>query len=103
MKIATTPLTADFLRREGFVYERLSGAFMPRLVGWQDDAVSPMLIIEDLSEARWPPPWHSASVDAVLSCIDALHDREAILSAEIVIQDHAVNPLRGENAEKLLS
>ena len=55
VKVATTPLTATFLRREGFVYERLSGSFMPRFVGWEDHESEPLLIVEDLSEALWPP------------------------------------------------
>jgi thiamine kinase-like enzyme len=79
VKVATTPLTAAFLRREGFVYERLTGAFMPRFIGWQDDESSPILVIEDLSEANWPPPWDGASVETVLAQIDALHASSAPL------------------------
>jgi thiamine kinase-like enzyme len=88
VKIATTPLTADFLRREGFVYERLAGSFMPRFVGWQDDEISPILIIEDLSEARWPPPWDSASVEAVLGRIDMLHASSAPLRSLSDVHGH---------------
>src|ERR1700690_1971763 len=79
VKAATTPLTADFLRREGIVYERLTGPFMPRFIGWQDDADAPILVIEDLGEARWPPPWDSASVEAVLAQLDAMHAANAPL------------------------
>ena len=65
--MATTPVTTDHLRREGFVYERLTGQFMPRFIGWQDDEDAPILAIEDLSETRWPPPWDTRSVEAVLA------------------------------------
>ena len=52
VKVATTPLTAKQLRQECFAYERIRGRFMPQLVGWSDDEVAPMLIIEDLSDAN---------------------------------------------------
>ena len=47
VKVATTPLTARLLRRECFAYERVRGRFVPQLVGWSDDELAPMLIIED--------------------------------------------------------
>ena len=73
VKVATTPLTAKQLRQECFAYERLRGPFMPQFVGWSDDELAPMLIIEDLSDARWPPPWDVKLVDGVLENIDGLH------------------------------
>ena len=79
VKVATTPSTAIQLRREGHVYERLAGPFMPRLVGWDDHPAEPLLIIEDLSAARWPPPWDTPSVDAVLERLDAVHATRAPL------------------------
>ena len=36
VKVATTRVTARMLRHEGLVYTRLSGPFMPRLLGWED-------------------------------------------------------------------
>ena len=57
VKVATTPLTAAMLRREIRAYGVLSGAACcPRLIGWQDDDQNPLLVIEDLSGAYWPPP-----------------------------------------------
>jgi thiamine kinase-like enzyme len=80
VKAATTPLTADMLRREAFAYERVKGAFMPELIGWDDHEVEPMLIIEDLSGATWPPPWSGRALDAVLGGIDAMHCTTAALN-----------------------
>ncbi len=74
---ATTPLTATQLRREGVVYQRLSGPFMPRLIGWDDHETEPLLIIEDLSDARWPPPWDAPLLEAVLERVHALHAAKA--------------------------
>lgn len=79
VKAATTPLTADMLRREAFAYERVRGAFMPELLGLDDHPSEPMLIIEDLSAATWPPPWERRTVDAALAGIDALHRSAAPL------------------------
>ncbi len=38
---------------------------MPRLLGWEDDGVAPLLVLDDLSDARWPPPWTAETVEAV--------------------------------------
>jgi hypothetical protein len=79
VKIATTPLTAKLLRQESVAYQRVQGIFMPRLIGWSNDDLEPMLIIEDLSEGLWPPPWHRNLVDAVLEQIAAMHSSPADL------------------------
>jgi hypothetical protein len=77
VKVATTPVTARMLRSEGRAYERLRGPFMPRFIGWDDDVGEPLLVIEDLSAAAWPPPWGRASVDQVLEQLHALHGSAA--------------------------
>jgi thiamine kinase-like enzyme len=79
VKVATTALSADQLRREGFVYEHLHGPFMPGFTGWDDDAREPLLVIEDLSLARWPPPWDPRAVDLVLEQLAAIHSTTAKL------------------------
>jgi hypothetical protein len=69
VKAATTPLTAGWLRKENFVYSFLTGSFMPRLLGWQDDERFPLLILEDLSMAHWPPPWSPTQIQSVLEAL----------------------------------
>lgn len=70
------------LRREVRAYGVLSGAACcPRLFGWQDDDRNPLLVIEDLSEAYWPPPWNDARVAAVLDAIEGMHALKADLPA----------------------
>ena len=54
------------------VYSRLDAPFLPRLLAWEDDDV-PLLVLEDLSAAYWPPPWTRDQVDAVLRTLDAIH------------------------------
>ncbi len=73
VKVASNPTTADMLRREARTYGAVTGAFMPRFIGWADDAETPLLVIEDLSEAFWPPPWTTARIDQVLAQIEAIH------------------------------
>jgi len=79
VKIATTPLTASMLRREALAYQRLVGQFMPRLLGWEDHETSPILVVEDLSEARWPPPWDRPLIDTVLAGLADMHAGSAEL------------------------
>ncbi len=60
--------TAESLRAEHHVYETGDRAFMPALLGWEDTEL-PLLVLEDLSDANWPPPWTPTSIDAVLGTL----------------------------------
>jgi hypothetical protein len=82
-KIGATPLTSDFLRREIHVYRTVSGAFMPRLIAAEDHETAPILVLEDLSAAGWPPPWNERRVELALTRIDEMHDTRVSLA------DHA--------------
>jgi hypothetical protein len=73
VKIATTAVTAAMLRREAHAYTVIEGAFVPTFIGWDDDPAEPLLIIEDLSEATWPPPWTPGLVEQVHGQIAAMH------------------------------
>jgi hypothetical protein len=73
VKVASNRTTAIMLRREARAYGAAQGPFMPRFIGWADDAETPLLAIEDLSEAVWPPPWTTAQIDQVLAQIEAMH------------------------------
>jgi hypothetical protein len=74
VKIAALDYTADWLREEHRAYVELDGrTFLPRLLGWDDDGVAPLLAIEDLSGARWPPPWDPGSIGSVLEALDRVH------------------------------
>jgi hypothetical protein len=70
VKVATDDLTASWLRDEHVVYSLLRGKeFMPGYVGFSDDGERPALALEDLSGARWPPPWNRAGVEGVRACL----------------------------------
>jgi phosphotransferase family enzyme len=67
MKLAADARTAAWLRDEYRVYSQLDREFLPDLVGWDDDGSHPLLLLEDLSHAFWPPPWSDATIEAVWS------------------------------------
>lgn len=62
--------TASWIRDEHLFYAQTRGApFLPRMLGWHDDGERPVIALEDLTDAYWPPPWDSAHVEAVLACL----------------------------------
>ncbi len=71
-KAATTEDTATWLRAEHRVYTQVSAAFLPAMLAWEDDRYRPLLLLEDLSHAHWPPPWSKAKVNGVLETLAAL-------------------------------
>jgi hypothetical protein len=74
VKVATDEQTASWLRDEHLAYSVLRGArFMPRYLGWYDDGRAPVLALEDLSTASWPPPWTPEAIDAVRRALDEVH------------------------------
>jgi hypothetical protein len=74
VKIAAYDYTAGWLRDEFRIYSALDGEpFLPRLIGWDDDGLAPVLALEDLSGATWPPPWDVARIDAVLTSLASVH------------------------------
>jgi hypothetical protein len=81
VKVGTTPLTNHMLRCEIRNYSLIRGDFIPQLIGWEDDAVATILIIEDLSAAYWPPSWDERKVELVLAQIGAMHNTRAPLES----------------------
>jgi len=70
VKQATNELTAGWLRDEHRMYAALQATYMPRMLGWHDSD-RPILILEDLSAASWPPPWTD---ERIASALTMLHD-----------------------------
>jgi thiamine kinase-like enzyme len=73
VKLGTTELTAGWFRREHENYLALDGPFLPRLLGFSDDGIVPVLAIEDLSDATWPPPWDDEKIAQVLDAAALVH------------------------------
>ena len=73
VKAATTDDTARFLRAERQVYEGLGAqSYLAEYRGFDDDDSRPLLLLEDLTGALWPPPWTTTRIDAVLAALDSL-------------------------------
>jgi hypothetical protein len=68
VKAAVDDMTAEWLRAEHRVYAALAAGFLPRLLGWEDGEL-PVLVLEDLSGADWPPPWTAERVAAVVTTL----------------------------------
>ena len=72
VKAAAAAHTASWIRREHEVYANLRGSFIPRLVGFDDDPIEPVLVIEDLSDADWEVHWDDVRVAGVRSALAEL-------------------------------
>jgi hypothetical protein len=60
--------SAEWLRTEVLVYEGVDADFLPQLLAWDGE----LLVLEDLSEATWPPPWTAEDVTAVRAALEEL-------------------------------
>ena len=72
VKVALDDSAAEWLRTEFLLYSSVRGSFMPELLGWHDEGRT-VLVIEDLSDAYWPPPWSDEQIAAVCAALDRLH------------------------------
>ena len=75
VKAPPDPHIGAWLQQEIDAYRSVRGRFMPDFVAARDttDTDPPVLVIEDLSAARWPPPWDDAAIGAVLAALGRLH------------------------------
>lgn len=71
VKAGAEEITSGFLRNELRFYESVEGFFMPHLLGF-DAGDPPLLVLEDLSEGRWPPPWDTAAIASVRESLTAV-------------------------------
>jgi hypothetical protein len=65
VKSAVDELSEGWLRAEIGIYTSVRGSFLPELVGHGEHEGLPLLVLEDLGDAHWPPPWRDGDVDAV--------------------------------------
>ena len=56
VKSAVDELSAGWLRVEIAVYTSIRGSFLPEFHGSAEQDGLPLLVLEDLGEAHWPPP-----------------------------------------------
>lgn len=71
VKAGAEEVTSAFLRDELRAYLSIKGPFMPGLLGY-DEEDPPLLVLEDLSLGRWPPPWDSQAIASVRGSLEAI-------------------------------
>ena len=69
VKAAVNEVTTGWLRAEYMIYSQLNSSYLPRMLGWEDDGSKPVLILEDLTHANWPPPWSASLIEGVLETL----------------------------------
>ena len=68
LKCGHIPPSPQWIRDEHALFQAVSGPFMPRILAFED-ADRPLLVLEDLMPAYWPPPWREGDVDLVLEAL----------------------------------
>ena len=104
-KIGTTVGTSKQLRQEIEAYAKIRGDFIPVRIASEDHESAPILILEDLSDFHWPPPWRSGQIESVLAQIANVHESTADLPTyEERHGKHALNwPVVANDTERFLS
>lgn len=74
VKQALSEEASEWLRTERRVYESVQRPFLPLYFGASDESETVLLVLEDLSDAVWPPPWTAARIEAVQTTLAALHE-----------------------------
>ena len=69
VKVGWTGPTRDMLRAEARFYQAFQSDFTPLLLAFDDDADQPVLVLEDLSNAFWPPPWAAEDIERTLTTL----------------------------------
>ena len=68
LKLARIDPSPQWLRDEAAILATVQGTSAPQFLAFEDGS-EPLLVLEDLMPARWPPPWHDGDVDAVLAAL----------------------------------
>ena len=71
LKVGHIDPSPEWVRDEYKVYGVVEGDFMPELLGFEDGE-SPLLILEHIVDAWWPPPWRDEDVAAVQAALEEI-------------------------------
>jgi Phosphotransferase enzyme family len=82
LKCGHIPPSPEWIRDEYALFQAVRGPFMPMFLAFEDGD-RPLLVLEDLMPAYWPPPWREGDVDLVLAALDEVaHVRVELRRAE---------------------
>ena len=73
IKQALIGTAVECLRAERVIYEAVSRPFMPLFYGAYDDGELALIVLEDLTDEEWPPPWSPRGIESVLVSLAELH------------------------------
>jgi hypothetical protein len=69
-KLGLNDHTRETVRAEARFYQNFQADFTPQLVAFSDHPEHPLLVLEDLSQAVWPPPWDETRIERVLETLE---------------------------------
>jgi hypothetical protein len=72
VKAAVDERTTRKLRAEMLVYSQLQAAYLPHVIAWREGEL-PILVLEDPTDASWPPPSTPTAIGAVCSAIEEIN------------------------------
>lgn len=72
VKAAVDLRTSRKLRAELVIYSQVQATFLPQVLGWRESEL-PVLLLEDLTDAVWPPPWSSENIELVLAAVGQIN------------------------------
>jgi hypothetical protein len=72
VKHALDENAVNWLRDEAKIYGTLEADFLPSFVAFNDEQET-FLVIEDLSDAHWPPPWSPEQIAIAKTTLDEVH------------------------------
>ncbi len=94
VKSAVDDLSAGWLRIEIAVYTQLRGSFMAEFHGWAEQGRLPLIVLEDLGDAHWPPPWREGDISAVRQALAEISASRPPDGLERVQRDELANEWR---------
>lgn len=70
VKVGLNDHTRHTVQAEARFYQSFQAHFTPQLLAFSDHPEHPLLVLEDLSQAFWPPPWDEGRIEGVLDTLD---------------------------------
>jgi Phosphotransferase enzyme family len=68
LKCGHIPPSPEWIRDEHALFQAVRGPFMPTFLAFEDGD-RPLLVLEELMPAYWPPPWREGDVELVVEAL----------------------------------